>query len=217
MNLGQKLLLTAAALLVPVLSHADPISGNPSLTTGGFSFSNFSCSTSGGGPFGSLSNCGGVDVSSLTGPDAGVRFSGGMGSNLLSSENVLFSYNVNSVDPIYSMGLFTYGSFVGDSNASVTASVYDSNNALLQQATIMCNAAGGSGDNALALNGFYNDLHVTQSVTMNSGLGLSVMSPIDNTFTAAPEPSTTALLGAGLVGGALLLRRRTAKTAHVTA
>lgn len=217
MNFGQKLLLAAAALLVPVLSHADPISGNPNLTTGGFSFSNFSCSTSGSGLAPGLSNCGGIDVSSLAAPDSGVRFSGGFGANLLSTENVLVSYDVNSVDPIYAMGLFTYGAFFGNSNATVNTSIFDTNNALVSQANVICDSNGCNGNGNFLLNGFYNDLHVIQSVTMSSGLGLTITSPIDNTFTAAPEPSTNALLGAGLVGGALLMRRRNAKKAQAAA
>ncbi len=213
MNFGKKLMLTAVAVLAPVVMNAATVSSHPALSVGGLSFNDFTCSVTKGGFGAQPANCGQINVNTITQPGVGIEFSSGFTAYPLSFDDALIHYNVSSSDGgISSIGLGFNGNFYGLAIASVTESVY-AGEKLVGFADVACSVIGCNRTENILLDGVYNNLHVIKDIKVSGLAGFSDISHVDQTFTTTPEPSTTALLGLGLVSASFFARRRAAKKA----
>lgn len=212
MRFTKAILVSAASLLLPLLGQATPVNTVGTLSVGGLSFDNFACSVTKQGVAGPTS-CGKIDVSTISNPAQGIQFSSGFlaGSlGFLSFDDATINYHVTSAAGIDKIGLDFNGTFYGWAISSVTETVKDSNNNIVGFATVQCGpgAIGCTRSDSIALNGVYNDLYVVKDINVSSFVGLAQISYVDQTFSLAPEPGSLAMLGAGLLGVAGLLRRR---------
>lgn len=216
MHFSKKILLTAAACLAPVLSSAAPVTSNPSLSLNGLQFNNFSCGFSKGGIYATPNNCGQIDVQALNIPNmVDLRFSSDFLAAPASFDDATIGYHVSSASGISSVGLSFDGTVFGLAITEVTETVKNSNNQIVGFLDVVCGSPqlGASCSNAnrdlnIALNGTYTNLYIEKDVKVNGILGTASASVIDQTFSNAPEPGSTALLGSGLLAVAGLLRRR---------
>ena len=214
MNFGQKLMMTAVAILAPVMMNAATVTSNPSLSVNGLSFDNFTCSISKGGLGAQPSSCNQINVNTITKPGYGIEFSSGFTTGFINSfDDAVLHFDVSSTDGISAIGLGFNGTFLGLGVSSVTEQVYHGEQ-LVGSASVTCSIIGCSQTENILLDGIYNNLHVIKDINVNSNiLGLAQISNIDQTFTTTPEPSSTALLGTGLFAAGFFLRRRAAKKA----
>lgn len=208
MHFSKKLILAAVACLAPVVGYAAPVTSSTSLSVDGLNFNSFTCSVSKGGVIATPSNCGQINVNTITQPGMGISFSSGFTAALGSFDDAVISYNVSSTSGISSVGLDFNGTFLGLGVSSVTESVY-SGSTMVGFAQVSCGVVGGCNraDN-ISLNGVYNNLFIKKDINVTAAAGLAQVSYIDQTFAHAPEPGSTALLGSGLLAIAGLLRRR---------
>jgi hypothetical protein len=129
----------------------------------------------------------------------------------LSYADATISYQVKSAAGINQIGLDFDGQIMGASTTSVSELVFDSNHNLLGTLSVGC-MAGGACDNSylLTLPGRYTDLYIVKDLSVASFGGAAWFSFVEQTFgtSATPEPASFALIGAGLVGVAGLLRRK---------
>ena len=214
MNFGKKLMLTAVAILAPVMMNAAPVTSNPALSVNGLSFNNFTCSLTLNGAGAQPSSCDQINVNTITKPGYGIEFSSGFTTEFNSSfDDAVLHFDVSSTDGISAIGLGFNGTFLGLGVSSVTEQVYHGEQ-LVGSASVNCNILGCSQTENILLDGIYSNLHIIKDINVNSGiLGLAQISNVDQTFTTTPEPSTTALLGLGLVSASFFARRRAAKKA----
>ena len=209
MQLSKSILIAAVAVLTPLASHAAPITTNPSLSVSGLNFGNFSCTLTRGGALATPYDCSEVNVNTISNP-AGIEITSGFGA-ILGFDDAVVKYSVSSAStPIHSVGLFFDGAFDGMAISRVTESVF-SGQTLVGTATVSCGAyAGCSQTDNIVLNGWYSSLNVEKDIYVAAGAGDATVSIIDQTFdvASAPEPSSMALFGSGILGAALFLRRR---------
>ena len=123
-------------------------------------------------------------------------------------DDAVLGYSVSSAAGISNVGLSFNGWFDGLAISSVTEDVYNGNQ-LVGSAKVSCGAFGGcvKTDN-ITLNGSYANLYIVKDINVTAANGVAQASYVDQTFTATPEPGSTALLGSGLLAIAGLLRRR---------
>jgi hypothetical protein len=206
------ILLTVAVCLLPLAGQARSVKSDPTLSTGGVTFSDFSCKVTevhGGRP----GSCGSIGVSTINWPADGLQFSGDFNANsnkYLSFDNTTLKYLVTSDSAINSISLDFDGTFYGEAISSVTETLY-SNGHQVGFAEIACGTAiGCTRSNSITLDGSFKDLWVTENIDVASYLGVANIAFVNNTFESAiaPEPSSIALIGAGLLGVAALRRRR---------
>ena len=210
------MIFAAVALVAPLAINAASITSTNTLSSGGLNFSNFGCSISSDGGNNSTPNtCSQINVSTLSNP-SGIQFSSGFEATRGAFEDADLSYSVTStVGAITSVGLYFNGTFEGLAVTQVTETVFapGSNNALATL-TVTCSAAAGCPDQTenIALNGSYTSLNIQKDIDLSANSrGTAAGSIVDQTFsTAAPEPASLALMGAGLlVAGAF--RRKIVK------
>ncbi len=214
MHFSKKLLLTAVACLAPAISHAAPVTAGTSLSVGGLNFSNFGCTVNMSSPNGTAATptaCDQISVDAITQPGTGISFTSGftaLSTGAAAFSDAVLTYNLSSAMGISSVGLSFNGWFSGLAITSVTESVYDGSQ-LVGFAKVNCGTIGDcvQSDN-ITLNGSYNNLFIKKDINVTAANGVAQASYVDQTFTAAPEPGSTALLGSGLLAVAGLLRRR---------
>lgn len=211
MRFYNSILLTAAVSLLPLASQGRSVKSDPTLSTGGVTFSDFTCKVT-EVHRGSPDSCGSIGVSAINWPADGLQFSGDFNANsnkYLSFGNTTLKYLVTSESAINSVDLDFDGTFYGEAISSVTETVY-SNGHQVGFAEIACgNAMGCTRSNTITLDGSFKDLWVTENIDVASYLGVANIVFVNNTFDSAvaPEPSSIAMIGAGLLGVAALRRR----------
>lgn len=212
MRISKAILLSAATLMLPFLGQATSVQSDPTLMIGGMTFNDFSCTVTHQGAAGPR-GCGNIAVSTITHPGTGIQFASGFVAGSLgfvSFDDAVINYHVNSTAGIDKVGLDFNGTFYGYAVSSVTESIFNSNGTMVGFASVACgpDAVGCKRTDNITLNGTYTDLYIQKDINVSSFVGLSEISYIDQTFADAPEPSSFAMLGAGLLGAAGLLRRR---------
>lgn len=214
MRISKAILLSAATLMLPFLGQATSVQSDPTLMIGGMTFNDFSCNVTHQGVAGPR-GCGNIAVSTITHPGTGIQFSSGFAAGSLgfvSFDDATINYHVNSTAGIDTVGLDFNGTFYGYAVSSVTESVFNSDGAMVGFASVACGpdalSVGCKRTDNIKLNGTYTDLYIQKDINVGSWAGLAQISYIDQTFSNAPEPSSFAMLGAGLLGAAGLLRRR---------
>ncbi len=219
MRINKTLLFAAVAFLAPIALPAATITSNPTLSVGGLTFSNFGCTVSRGGVYSTPDMCNQVNVNTISNP--GIEITSGFFAAPLSFDDVSLSYNVSSNSGIGSVGLSFNGSIFGLAISSVTESVY-SGNTLVGIARVSCGSAALGADcdlddlsDTVVLNGSYNSLTIKKDIQTTGVLGTAEASIIDQTF--APEPSSMAMMGLGMLGALGVLRRRNSKASEVKA
>lgn len=205
----KSILVAAAACVIPLASYAGPVTNNPSLSIDGLNFGGFSCSVTKGGFAATPDNCRQINVSTITSPGVGLEFNSGFTAAPLSFDDAVIKYHVSSGAGINSVGLDFNGTFWGLAVASVTESVFNGNQ-LVGFAQVSCGTeVGCNRTDTIMLDGAYNNLYIEKDINVSGFFGVAQASIIDQTFgTDAPEPASFALFGGGLLGVALLLRKR---------
>jgi PEP-CTERM motif len=216
MRFSKAILLSAATFMLPLLGHATSVSSNPTLMIRGLTFNDFSCTVTHQGHAGPA-DCGSINVKTISHPETGIQFSSGFSAGSvgrLAFDDASINYHVTSASGIEGVGLNFNGTFFGWAVSSVTETIKDAEDNIIGFANIACGPeflhVGCSRSDEIFLPGSYNDLYITKDINVSSFIGLAQISYIDQTFcvTAAPEPSSIALLGSGLLAAAFLLRRR---------
>jgi hypothetical protein len=196
--------------------QAAPVTSNPSLSINGLNFSGFSCHITKSGIFADPDHCNDINVDTTTIPGSGIEISSGFTAGAFSFDDAVIRYHVSSTSGINSVGLDFNGTFLGLAISSVTESVFSGDH-LAGMATVACSLAGCNLTDNIALDGSYNDLYIKKDINVSGSFGVAQISIIDQTFgTDAPEPASLALFGSGLLGAALLLRRRVKSDARNT-
>ena len=217
MHFSKALLFSAATLLLPFIGSAATISPSLTLSTAGLNFNQFSCAVTGEGSAFPTS-CGSLDVQTINHPGNGIQISSGFTAFPSSFSDATIDYHVSSGAGIHMVGLDFNGTFYGYAISSITETVYNGAGQQVGFAEVSCTKGFLGGchqtDN-IALNGLFHDLYIQKDIRVSSFLGESQISYVDQTFSGAPEPSSFALLGTGLLAAGLLRRR--AKSLAATA
>ena len=210
MQFSKQIILAAIAMIAPAVIHAAPMNA-PALSIDGLNFDSFACSISKGGVLANPNNCGQVNVATITNPGVGIEFSSGFNAMGSSFDDATINYHVSSKTGINNVGLDFNGLFEGFAVSSVTESIFNSAGTQVGFASVSCGAnAGCTRTDNIALLGSYDDLYVQKDISVASASGGHAgISIVDQTFaTAAPEPSSIALMGSGLLAAGALLRRK---------
>jgi PEP-CTERM motif len=209
LRFSKSILVTALALASPFITRATTVKSNPTLTIGNLTFSNFTCDVTKGGSFVTPGGCGKINVSTITDPGTGIQFSSGWTAFHNSFDDAVINYHVSSTSGIDTIGLDFNGIFEGYAVSSVTESVY-AGGKLVGFAEVACGTdpIGCERSDSIKLDGTYKNLYVQKDINVTAWTGLAQISYVDQTFADAPEPTSMALFGSGLIGVVSLLRRR---------
>jgi hypothetical protein len=174
------------------------------VTSGGLTFSEFTCAFSGSGHH--LGGCDSIDVAALTPSPTGIQFSTDLAVKGISSADAALTFFVNDPGGVNAVGLSFNSTFFGMDVNSVTENVYASlGGPIVGTATVTCGDVSGclaTTTDSISLNGTYKSLYITKDINLssfNEGASGST-SIITQTFSGAstPEPVSVALMGGGL-------------------
>ena len=220
MQFSKSILIAAVAVLSPLASQASSVTSNPTLSVAGLTFNDFSCSMTKGGIFATPNSCGKINVNTITSPGNGIQISSGFNAALGSFDDAVINYSVSSNAPINTVGLDFNGTFEGMAISSVTETVF-SGGRQVGFAQVSCSTFGCSRTDTISLDGPYSSLNIQKDIYVGAALGVAQTSIIDQTFgtdaAPTPEPSSMALFGSGLIGAAMLFRRKSGKKAETLA
>lgn len=226
-----KVLLAGVASLLSIAAHAAPIDATTSITNGGLTFNNFSCTARPVGP-NTNGDCSGLGVDALLGT-TGIRFGGGLSAAAdasSSSLDLIITYQVtsgNAQAPLTGLGLsfdgFTFGP--GVATASVVEDAFTTVGGTRIGRTAV-RVPGGPLDASVAFSSSVASAYIVKDISLTAnpgggGLNQAVISFVDQTFTGGggggggpgtgtpiPEPISLAVFGTGLVGLGLMRRAK---------
>jgi hypothetical protein len=174
-----------------------------SVTSGGLTFSNFTCDSVGSGTH--TGGCSSIGVTPLTPQPAGISLSTALSASGVSSVDGVVTFDVSAPMGVNTVGLAMDSTYLGLGVDSVTETVYASlGGPVLGDASVICSSSSGCAGSTsvvIQLSGTYTSLYITKDISLSSYSSDSAASivAVTQTFTEVPEPMSIALVGSLLI------------------